>query len=138
MLRPSNGLSDSRPSGARAGADGRASERWIGRARALRARSVGAMLHLVARGLAGLVGLMVGSRRRSRRSPGLVGLSDHLLADIGVRRADLHALVYAGAPLARIKPTQGDNVAALDRHRLERTRARPKLALDNDALDPAA
>lgn len=138
MQQPSNGLSDSRPSGAGAGADWRASERLIGRARALRARSVAAIMHHLARVILGLVELAARTRRRSRRSQGLVGLSDHLLADIGVRRADLHALVYARAPLARIKPTRDDNVAVLDRHRLERTRARPRLAVDNDALDPAA
>lgn len=135
MLQPAHGGSNGRPSGAAAGADARASEPMIGRVQPA-SRGAG-MLRLLARGLAGLVTL-IGACRRSRRSQRLAALSDHVLTDIGMRRADLQALVYARAPLARIKPSRADNVAALDRHRAAQLDARPRLVVDNDALDPAA
>lgn len=50
----------------------------------------------------GLARLLVGRRRRRPRLQGWTTMDPRLLADIGVTRADVQAVLYAGVPVDRL------------------------------------
>ena len=141
MLQPREAMSRRDPTELGLGAGSGERELQMHRGRRLD-QPVPRILRCMALSLLRLIAVAVWPWRRAglhgRRSQGLVGLSDHLLADIGVRRADLHAMVYARAPLSRVKPPSESNVATFGRHRTGPCTGRPTLVVDNDALDPAA
>jgi uncharacterized protein YjiS (DUF1127 family) len=76
-------------------------------------------------------------RRRRPRLDGWMAMDPRLLADIGVSRTDLHAVLYAGAPIERLgarpaNPSSGDVVQGP-------RRPAPRLRLVGaDDLDAAA
>ena len=76
------------------------------------ARLVGGAASLIR----GLARLLAGRRRRRRaRLQGWMTMDPRVLADIGVTRADLHAVLYAGVPIERLgaRPASGSGRAAM-------------------------
>ena len=96
------------------------------------------LLDGVARLIRGCVRLL--AERRRRRRAGLhawTTMDPRLLADIGVRRSDVHAVLYAGVPLERLRarPARGSDGEVTG----QPCRAAPRLRLVvADHLDEAA
>ena len=74
------------------------------------ARLVGGAARLIR----GLARLMAERRRRRPRLQGWTTMDPRLLADIGVTRADVQAVLYAGVPIERLgaRPASGSGRAA--------------------------
>ena len=72
---------------------------------------------------------MINRARRGRMARELEGLSDHMLADIGLHRSGIPALVLDAYPLSpRREKAQG----SAEIHRLERTRPAEVVPADED------
>ena len=67
--------------------------------------------------------------RRGARLHGFMHMSDRMLADIGVRRADVHAAMSGMMPVEHIARTQGGHPWTAEIHPLRR---RPAVIAAND------
>lgn len=108
--------------------------RAIDRGRLLHATLVSSTLRSAASGVAAVIRVVLGAlggiRRRRSDSYVLLAMSDHMLADIGLTRADAAGMVYGGVRPDRVtsrpEPAPRDNVAVL-RPRSHGRRAGEKL-----------
>jgi uncharacterized protein YjiS (DUF1127 family) len=95
------------------------------------------LLDGVARLIRGCVRLLAERRRRRAGLHAWMTMDPRLLADIGVRRSDVHAVLYAGVPIERLRarPARGSD----DEVTGQPCRAAPHLRLVvADHLDEAA
>ena len=81
-------------------------------------------------------------RRAARRRThlhGFMSMSDHMLADIGVRRADVHAAISGLVPVEHIARTHGGSPWTARIHALRpAVRQQTKAPAANDGLSAAA
>jgi len=76
--------------------------------------------------------------RRRMQLHGFTHMSDRMLADIGVRRADVHAAISGMVPVEHIARTHGGSPWTAQIHALRpQARERPEASAAND-LDAAA
>jgi uncharacterized protein YjiS (DUF1127 family) len=71
--------------------------------------------------------------RRGARLHGFMHMSDRMLADIGVRRADVHAALRGMMPIEHIARTQGGRPWTAEIHPLRRVPADAVVANDLSA-----
>ena len=82
-------------------------QRALRRGRALHAEALSGALRRVARAVVSVIGrgIAVPLRRALRRRGdglALLSMSDHMLADLGLMRADVQAMAYGVVPAARV------------------------------------
>ena len=92
------------------------------------------------RALAPLLGIVAkwrqrGAARRGARLHGFMQMSDRMLADIGVRRADVHAAMSGMMPVEHMARTRGGRAWTAQVHPLRRA---PSEALAANDLSAAA
>jgi uncharacterized protein YjiS (DUF1127 family) len=78
------------------------------------------------------------ARRRRRDLCKLRSLDDRLLADIGVRRSDVEAVLYGQMPVEQLRRRDGHPATSAARMATADPERRPVGKPDRDALDRAA